>query len=145
MAIEESGTVVEVRDRTALVRVRRTAACQGCAAAGRCHTGQGKDEQVIEARNDANAGVGDEVRVAISTGAVLGASARIYVLPVIGLLAGAAAAQALAGAFSAAGAADGAAGIGGIAGAVCGALIARRLGLRAAVNSAALPRITRRV
>lgn len=143
MRIEESGTVVEARGRTALVRMRRTSSCSGCASAGLCHAGSGENERLLEARNDAGAAAGDAVRVSVAARAVISASARIYLVPVAGLLAGAGVAQVLAGAFVAADAAAKAAGFGGIAGAILGVLLGRHLGRRAEAVGAPLPRITR--
>lgn len=143
MQIEESGTVIEVRGPTALVRLKRTSACAGCASAGHCHAGRGESEQLLEARNEIGAAVGDAVRVAVSARAVINASARIYLLPVAGLLLGAGAAQLLAGACISAPAGANAAGFGGIAGAVLGVLLGRRLGRRAAAGTAPLPKITK--
>jgi len=141
--IEESGTVIEVRGQTALVRLRRSAACSGCASAGQCHAGRGESEQLLEARNEPGAAAGDAVRVAVSARAVINASARIYTLPVAGLLVGAGVAQFLAGSFISTSAGANAAGFGGIAGAILGVLLGRRLGSRAAAGAAPLPRITR--
>jgi len=141
--IEESGTVFEVRGPTALVRLKRSSACSGCASSGQCHAGRGESEQLLEARNEIGAAVGDAVRVAVSARAVINASARIYLLPVAGLLAGAGVAQVLAGLFISAPAGANAAGFGGIAGAILGVLLARRRGRRAEVGAAPLPRIIR--
>ena len=141
--IEESGTVIEVHSQTALVRLRRSSSCSGCASAGQCHAGHGENEQLLEARNEAGATAGDSVLVAVSAGAVLTASARIYLMPVIGLLVGAGAAQVLADAIISAQAAANATGFGGIAGAILGVLLGRRLGKRAAHGEAPLPKITR--
>jgi sigma-E factor negative regulatory protein RseC len=143
MPLEESGTVVEVRERTALVRLRRSSACSGCAAAGHCHAGRGEGEQLLEARNEVGAAAGDAVRVAVSARSVIGASARIYLLPVAGLLLGAGAAQMIASALISAPAGETAAGIGGIGGAVAAVLLGRRLGNRPRTGDAPLPRITR--
>ena len=141
--IEESGIVIEVREQTALVRLKRSSACSGCASAGQCHAGRGESEQLLEARNEAGAAVGDAVRVAVSARAVINASARIYLLPVAGLLVGAGVAQVLAGTFISAPAGANAAGFGGIAGAILGVLLARRVGRQATLGGAPLPRITR--
>jgi len=141
--IEESGTVFEVRGPTALVRLKRSSACSGCASAGQCHAGRGESEQLLEARNDIGAAVGDAVRVAVSARAVINASARIYLLPVAGLLLGAGVAQVLAGLFISAPAGANAAGFGGIAGAILGVLFGRSMGRRASSGGAPLPRITR--
>lgn len=73
---------------------------------------------------------------------MLRASARVYLLPVAGLLVGAALAQFVAGAFLPPEASGRAAALGGIAGAVGAVLLARRLG--AGPNAAGvLPRISR--
>jgi len=140
---EESGTVVEVRGITALVRLERSSSCTGCASAGQCHAGRGESERFLEARNEADAAVGDAVRVAVSAGAAVKATARVYLLPFAGLLIGAGAAQLLAGALLSASAGANAAGFGGIAGAILGVLLGRRLGRRAAAGAAPLPKITR--
>jgi len=143
MQIEESGTVVEVLDHTALVRLKRSSACSGCASAGQCHAGRGEREQLLEALNEIGAAAGDAVRVAVSARAVMNASAKIYLLPVAGLLLGAGTAQFLATAFISGQAGGNAAGFGGIAGAILGVLLGRRLGSRTATGTAPLPRITR--
>ena len=143
MQIEESGTVIEVRGPHALVRLKRSSACSGCASAGQCHAGRGEREQLLEARNEVGAAVGDGVRVAVSARAVINASARIYLLPVVGLLVGAGLAQVLAGAFISAPAGANAAGFGGIAGAVLGVVLGRRMGRRAPSDGAPAPLITR--
>jgi len=81
------------------------------------------------------------VRVAVPARAVLGASARIYLLPVAGLLAGAGLAQLLATALISPAAGGNAAGIGGIAGVVLAVLLGRRLASRARSGAPALPRV----
>lgn len=143
MPTEERGTVIEVRDRTALVLLKRSSACSGCAAAGQCRAGGGTDEQLLEARNDAGAAAGDAVRVAVSARAMLAVSSRKYLFPLAGLLVGAGLAQLLAGAVVPAQAADSAAGLGGLAGAILGVLLGRRLERSATAGAASLPRITR--
>ena len=79
--------------------------------------------------------------MAVAARAVLGASARIYLLPVGGLLAGAAVAQFVATALLSPDAGGNAAGIGGIAGAVLAVLLGRRLANRPGAGAAAAPRI----
>jgi len=143
MQLEESGIVVEVRQKTALVRLQRSSACGGCASAGQCHAGGGENEQLLEASNEAGAAVGDAVRVAVSVRSVISASARNWLLPLVGLLSGAAMTQLVAGAFFSPLAGNNAAGIGGIVGAVCAMLAARRLGRRTGNGAATLPAITR--
>ena len=142
MRIEESGTVIELHGGNALVRLSRSPACSGCASAGQCHAGGGGGEQFLEVGNEVGAAIGDAVRVAVSARAVISASARIYLLPVAGLIVGAGLAQIVAGAFLAAPAAAKAAGFGGIAGAIFGVLLGRRLRTIAAKAGDPLPRIT---
>ena len=79
--------------------------------------------------NEAGACPGDRVLIAVAREALLRASLVVYAVPVLGLLAGAAAAQVVAGAIAPA-AAEPSAGIGGLAGAAAGALAARRLARR---------------
>lgn len=143
MRIEENGTVVEVRGATALIRLRRSSACGGCASAGHCHAGRGENEQLLEARNEAGAAVGDVVRVAVPARAVISASMRTYLLPIGGLLIGAALAQVTVTALISQPAGANAAGLGGLAGAVLAVLLARRLGKPGRAAATALPQITR--
>ena len=98
---------------------------------------------MLEALNEVGAAAGDTVRVAVSAAAVVRASALIYLLPIAGLLVGAALAQVTAAALFSEETAGNAAGIGGIAGAILTALLARRLGKRPGVGKAAQPRVTR--
>ena len=143
MAFAESGIVIEVRGHTALVRLKCSSACSGCASAGTCHAGRGESAQILKARNDAGAAAGDEVTVAIPTRAAINASARRYLPPVAGLLVGAGVAQVLAGALIPAPAGANAAGFGGIAGAILGLVLGRRLERRAATRAVPLARVTR--
>lgn len=81
------------------------------------------------------------MRVAVSARAVLGVSARIYLLPVAGLLTGAGLAQLAATALIPPAAGGNAAGIGGIAGTVLAVLLGRRLARRQGSGAGAQPRI----
>lgn len=81
------------------------------------------------------------MRVAVSAKAVLGASARIYLLPVAGLLAGAGLAQLIVTALISPEAGGNAAGIGGIAGTVLAVLLGRRLARRQRAGAPAQPRV----
>jgi sigma-E factor negative regulatory protein RseC len=142
MNIEERGVVVEERGGTALVRASESSHCSGCAAAGSCRGGAGK-ERVVEALNGIGAREGDEVLMAVPSGALLKASFQVYMVPVLGILAGAGAAQAVAGALAGPEAAAMAAGAGGLTGAVL-AVAGTRLFRRRHPESAGLrPRITR--
>ena len=81
------------------------------------------------------------MQVAVSAKTVLGSSARIYLLPVAGLLAGAGFAQLAATALISPTAGGNAAGIGGIAGTVLAVLLGRRIARRQGPGARALPRV----
>ena len=143
MAVEEEGTVVELRGPLALVRAVPSAQCAGCAAAGACHGGGSGGEKVVEAVNEAGASPGDRVVMALQSGALLKAAFRVYVIPVLGILAGAGAAQVAVEVLRGGQGAGAAAGIGGAAGAVL-ALLAQRLHSRRPGGAGTLrPRVVR--
>lgn len=89
--IEEFGTVVGLREggRIALVQCHKQTACASCQAVSVCHPGHGKLRE-IEARNDVQAKEDDRVRLATSSRNFLRSSFILYILPVLGLLGGAA-------------------------------------------------------
>jgi sigma-E factor negative regulatory protein RseC len=142
MDIEERGVVVGQGDGTALVRAHENPHCSGCAAAGSCRSGAG-EERVVEALNEVGAREGDEVLMAIPSGALLKASFQVYMVPVLGVLAGAGAAQAVAGALAGPEAGGMAAGAGGLAGAVLAVAGTKLFRRRYPDSGALLPRITR--
>lgn len=86
--MEQFGEVISVKDKMALVRVRRHSACRDC---GRCGMGIAGGEPVdpeIEVRNPIGARVGEVVRISMDTRQLLAASFLMYLLPVIGLILG---------------------------------------------------------
>ncbi|MBN1883345.1 MAG: SoxR reducing system RseC family protein [Deltaproteobacteria bacterium] len=85
--ISETGKVIEAKDGTALVLVERSAACQGCAAQGVCHTLGGGTDARITVNNDLNAKVGDLVELSIRESSLVSASFIVYMVPVAGLFA----------------------------------------------------------
>jgi len=88
--IEEEGSVLDVADGRALVRTRRTSACEGCSAKGACSTlGGGKDAE-IWVDNPIGALKGERVVVAVPEGAVIKASLILYLAPTAAMVAGAA-------------------------------------------------------
>jgi len=89
--IRERAVVQELTapDR-ALVQVKRTEACAGCAARGMCHAlgGQSKDV-VVEVLNDkTNVKPGDIVEISIPSSSFLKSMSVIYMIPVMALMAG---------------------------------------------------------
>lgn len=140
--IDETGVVVGLKGKTALVRAASSSHCEGCAAAGACHAGTGGD-RVVEAENTVGAVEGQEVVMSVPSRALLKASFQVYMIPVIGVLAGAGAAQLSVGLLAGPAAAAAAAGAGGVAGAVL-AVAGTRLYRKYHPESAALrPRITK--
>ena len=141
MDLEEKGVVVEVRGERAVVRAVPGSQCAGCGSAKHCHGGSG--EKTVEADNEIGARAGDSVVMAVPSGALLRASFRVYILPVVGLLAGAGAAQLVVGRIAGAEAAGMAAGIGGLAGAILSVALLRLTGKGGDRGEGLRPRILR--
>jgi sigma-E factor negative regulatory protein RseC len=123
------------------VTVERGEACGSCEARGACQTlgGQTKD-LIVLAQNRAGAVEGDRVRLTLEESAVVKASAVLYLVPAIGLIAGAAAGYAIASgrgwdvnATSA---------IGCLTGMISGFLVSRTMGKRMTTRGTFVPRIT---
>lgn len=93
------GLVVNTFDnRTAAVMTDRRSACSGCEDNGNCKSClAGGEKLVAVVRNEAHAGPGDIVVVEHTKGGMWRGAALFYVLPVIGLMAGAFAGETLAG------------------------------------------------
>ena len=117
MTISETGVVLEARGPMAVVRAEEKGECAGCGAKGHCHSGAG-GVKTVEALNDAGARPGDRVVITVPSRDFLRAAFQVYMVPVLGILSGAAAGQYFGGRFGDPGTAGAAAGIGGLAGAV---------------------------
>lgn len=123
--ITETGKVVAVSGDRVWVQTIRTSACESCSARNGC--GQralagvsgGRANQVL-VPNSLGARVGDEVTVAISESALLGASLLVYGLPLILMVLGAVFGHQFSGGD------DAAAMLGAAAGLAAGFTIARR-------------------
>lgn len=92
--VEEQGRVVEVWGSTARVQTLSGSACQSCRVRGGC--GQrmmaemaGNRKLHINLDNSIAAQAGDQVTLGIAEQALLRASVVVYLVPLIGLLAGA--------------------------------------------------------
>jgi len=85
--MEETGTVVEIRDRVALVSTTAKGVCHSCSARGVCHLG-GEKTMVAETWNPLGARVGDVVRIRLSSRSVLGAAFLLYLVPLLVFLGG---------------------------------------------------------
>ena len=83
--MKQVGRVVEVRDGTAYVLVRRASACgENCA---HCKGGCAPTNLRANAANTAGAAVGDMVTIETADGAVLRSAALVYVMPLVVMLA----------------------------------------------------------
>ena len=84
---EERGIVESVEPGWAWVKTKRSSACESCGSRHHCLT-QGGDQMVVKAQNTVQAQKGDEVELYLSTGTRLKGTAIVYLLPVLGILAG---------------------------------------------------------
>jgi len=84
---EEIGEVVEVSGTMAKVRIKRSEACESCAAHGLCKL-LSKGYMVMEAENPSRAHVGQEVVVSLYTEDPVKASLLLYGVPLICFLGG---------------------------------------------------------
>ena len=90
-ACNETGVVtVCMPDGRVAVRVSRSEACQGCSSKSACNTlGGDTKDVVLVVKNELNAQPGDRVQLAMAEANVLKASAALYLLPALALMAGA--------------------------------------------------------
>ena len=84
----ERGIVERVEPGWVWVKTKRSSACESCGSRHHCLT-QGGDQMVVKAQNTVQAQKGDEVELYLSTGTRLKGTAIVYLLPVLGILAGA--------------------------------------------------------
>jgi sigma-E factor negative regulatory protein RseC len=85
--MQETGTVVELQENAiAMVLCRKGSACQHCASVDACHAGHDSGERLVEAHNDINATVGQQVRISISSKTFLRSSFLVYIVPLIALV-----------------------------------------------------------
>jgi sigma-E factor negative regulatory protein RseC len=100
--IEEQGRVIAVEDGAVWVETLRRSTCSACSANAGC--GQGLMEKLgvgqrrgyVRALTDLHLAVGDGVAIGIREELMLRSALRIYLLPLLGLFAGAMLAQGLA-------------------------------------------------
>ncbi len=94
MATEE-GVVIKVDADRAWVRTTRTGACDGCATQSSCNAMGGGKEMEVNTLNDIGAQIDDRVVMRFDSGSLLKASFLLYMVPILGLISGAAAGQAV--------------------------------------------------
>ena len=82
--------VTEIRnDGHAMVVAEKGQGCASCGAAVQCHGGRNANKEQARALNRIGARVGDRVTLSLASGTLLSRLAVIYLLPVVGMLAGA--------------------------------------------------------
>ena len=86
--MEEQGVVIENKNRTVLIKARRSSACESCASQKTCHGGANDTEMLIEADNPVGARVGDHVIFTTSAGSILKAGMLLYLFPILSFIAG---------------------------------------------------------
>lgn len=144
--ILERGRVVRVAGHYAWVARAGIAACERCAAGTGCGGGlfarlTGRREYEVRARNAvADVAAGDDVMIGLPEGALLAGAFAVYVVPLAGLLLGAALGGTL---FGTAG--DAGVVVSGGAGFLAGMLWLRRYSARAATDPRFEPRVVERL
>lgn len=85
--LEETATVISLREGLAKVVLVRSDACGSCSAKSMCHPSSG-EMMSMEVRNEAGAAPGDKVIVSLPEGELLKASATAYLMPAVAAVAG---------------------------------------------------------
>ena len=97
--LHETGIVQSVDNDLVWVKTRRKSACGHCGHRDHCQMIQGTDQLLIKAQNEAKAVEGDEVELYLSTKKKLWCVFLVYMVPVLGLIAGAFIGKGLSGLF----------------------------------------------
>src|SRR3989304_10558065 len=85
--IEEYGPGVEAKEKTALVKAKRTTSCDSCVSKSLC-TGVAETDMLIEAQNPLNARAGDHVVFMVGAGSVIKAGVLFYLFSLLGFFSG---------------------------------------------------------
>jgi sigma-E factor negative regulatory protein RseC len=83
--MEERGLVIERTDGEALVRIERSAACEGCTL---CAMAESGDHMVARAVDRLGVSVGDRVRIETRSPSPLAAAVLLFLIPFVFLFAG---------------------------------------------------------
>lgn len=86
--MEETGTVIQLKGTTALIRAERSSSCDSCAQKKSCHGGASGTDAFIEAENLIGAQVGDHVVFSVSAGSVIKAGMLLYLFPIASFIIG---------------------------------------------------------
>jgi sigma-E factor negative regulatory protein RseC len=91
--LEEQGVVVAVDQQFASVRIQRQNSCGHCAASGDCGTAHfsklfGQKYTEVKVLRPPSVNIGDQVTIGFQEQALLKGALVLYLLPLVGLLAG---------------------------------------------------------
>jgi len=86
--LKETATVVSTSAKRAKVAIVRSEACGNCPAKSQCSTASG-DINVLEVRNPVEARPGQKVIIELRPGALVKATAMVYLAPATAMVAGA--------------------------------------------------------
>lgn len=95
----ERGIVERIEKEYAWVRTKRKSACSGCSNRSHCSNLSGGNHMLVKVSNPVKAKKGDMVEVFLRTSLQLKCTFIIYMIPVLGLIAGALSAAPLANVF----------------------------------------------
>ena len=97
--LTEEGIVTRTDDTTAWIQTVRSKACESCEARDGCMTHDPQKKIVVTVPNTLHAKTGDRVVIGFESGPMLRLAFFLYVFPILGLLAGAAAGHYLSGLY----------------------------------------------
>jgi len=139
--LKEKGIVQEVLGERVRVAVTRSSMCDHCAESGTCHASGSKGASEVQAINEAEAGVGDLVELALPESSLLFASAMVYLLPVVLLVTGAILGNSFLPAVGLG--ANASAALGALAGLGCGMFCTWAISRRSDKTGATIPRVAK--
>lgn len=94
--VEEFGSIVELKGKeVAVVLCEKNSFCEHCASMESCQLGDDNRSKLVEALNAIGAGVGDRVKLVVSTRNFLKSSFTLYIVPLLALIVGAVCGQVL--------------------------------------------------
>jgi sigma-E factor negative regulatory protein RseC len=86
--MEEEGLVVEEQGSTVLIRTQRSSSCDSCSSKKSCASIGETGDMLVEAENFVGVHVGDRVVYSVGTASLIKAGLLLYLVPVIGFIAG---------------------------------------------------------
>lgn len=86
--MDRVGTVIEVKPRSAVVRLRRHLTCERCGRCGGILGGPDQRDHLVEVLNPINARVGQKVLIIADDRKVVFVSFMLYLVPLIALVGG---------------------------------------------------------